>query len=418
MKKNFFLSMIVLILGIGNTLLTAGEVEVLHYWTSGGEAKSAQVLKEMLEREGHQWRDFRVPGGGGEKALLSLRKRVSAGNPPAAAQVAGKTIQIWGRQGVLTNLDEIAHAGNWPQLLPQVVTDIIKYQDHYVAVPVNVHRINWMWINPHVFRQAGAKIPTTWQEFEISAQKIQKAGFTPVAFGGQPWQEATLFEMIVSGIGGEAFYRRAFVDLDTNTLNSQIMVRAFEILKMVKRYTDKKAANREWNVATAMVIEGKAAMHFMGDWAKGEFTAAGSQPGIDYVCLAAPETSGQFIYNIDSFIMFDLKEEQAKEAQTALARLIMGIQFQEVFNLNKGSIPIRLGMSRRAFDDCAQAAYDAFASSLASNQFLPSMAHEMAVLPPIRTILFKAITDFYNSEMNAETAAQQLETVIKNAHLQ
>ncbi|MEF1289921.1 sugar ABC transporter substrate-binding protein, partial [Vibrio sp. M260118] len=32
-------------------LANAGEVEVLHWWTAGGEAKSAAVLKEMLEQQ-------------------------------------------------------------------------------------------------------------------------------------------------------------------------------------------------------------------------------------------------------------------------------------------------------------------------------------------------------------------------------
>ena len=43
----------------------AGEVEVLHYWTSGGEAKSAAELKKMMQAKGHTWRDFAVAGGGG-----------------------------------------------------------------------------------------------------------------------------------------------------------------------------------------------------------------------------------------------------------------------------------------------------------------------------------------------------------------
>jgi len=32
-----------------STFSQAGEVEVLHWWTAGGEAKSAAVLKEMIE---------------------------------------------------------------------------------------------------------------------------------------------------------------------------------------------------------------------------------------------------------------------------------------------------------------------------------------------------------------------------------
>jgi glucose/mannose transport system substrate-binding protein len=34
-----------------------------------------------------------------------------------------------------------------------------------------------------------------------------------------------------------------------------------------------------------MVIAGRAGMQIMGDWAKGEFTAAGQQPGREYGCM-------------------------------------------------------------------------------------------------------------------------------------
>ena len=50
----------------------AGEVEVLHYWTSGGEAKSAAELKKMMQAKGHTWRDFAVAGGGGDSAMTVL----------------------------------------------------------------------------------------------------------------------------------------------------------------------------------------------------------------------------------------------------------------------------------------------------------------------------------------------------------
>src|SRR5690349_9262634 len=47
----------------------AGEVEVLHYMTSGGEAKAAAALKATLQAKGHTWRDFAVAGGGGDSAM-------------------------------------------------------------------------------------------------------------------------------------------------------------------------------------------------------------------------------------------------------------------------------------------------------------------------------------------------------------
>ena len=410
MKKRWFkvfpVSMLALVILV--TGAWAGEVEVLHWWTSGGEAKSVGVLKDQLEKEGHTWKDFAVAGGAGETAMTVLRSRAVAGNPPTAAQVKGPQIQQWGEEGVLANLDKVAKANKWDDLLPGVVADIMKYKGKYVAVPVNVHRINWMWVNPEVFRKAGAKIPTTWAEFESEAKKIQDAGFIPVAFGGQAWQEATVFESIVIAIGGADFYRKTMIDADPKSLNSPTMVKVFEQLRTVKKYTDTNAPGRDWNLATAMVIEGKAAMQFMGDWAKGEFTAAGKQPNSDYVAVPVPQTSEYFLFNVDSFIMFNVKDKKAREAQDAMARLILEPGFQEVFNVNKGSIPVRLGMPRDPFDDPAQRAMNDFIATASSGGLLPSMAHEMAVFPEIRGAIFDVVTSFYNSDMSAQDAARKL----------
>ena len=106
----------------------AGEVEVLHWWTSGGEAKSVAELKKILEAKGHKWKDFAVAGGGGENAMTVLKSRVVSGKPPTAAQVKGPSIQEWGREGVLTNIDDVAKAANWDGLLPAVVSNVMKYR--------------------------------------------------------------------------------------------------------------------------------------------------------------------------------------------------------------------------------------------------------------------------------------------------
>jgi len=405
----------VLVAGMFSYNAFAGEVEVLHWWTSGGEAKSVGVLKDLLEKEGHTWQDMAVAGGGGGNAMTVLKSRAVAGKPPTAAQVKGPQIQQWGDEGVLTNLDDVARAGNWDTLLPGVVADIMKYEGHYVAVPVNVHKINWMWVNPDVFRKAGAMIPTTWAQFEEEAAKIKKAGFIPVAWGGQNWQEATVFESIVLGVGGAAFYEQALVQADPQALNSPTMVKCFETLRMVLGFIDKDAPGRDWNLATAMVIQGKAAMQFMGDWAKGEFTAAGKRPGVDYVAMPVPETSGGYLFNVDSFIMFDVKDTEAQKAQQAMARLIMEPRFQEVFNVNKGSIPCRLGMSRMAFDAPAHMSFDSFVASAEAGSLLPSMAHEMAVYPAIRGAIFDVVTNFCNSTVANDRAAKTLASEVQSA---
>jgi glucose/mannose transport system substrate-binding protein len=418
MKKGLILLAMIFCAGLlfaGGKAEKAGEVEVLHWWTSGGEAASVAVLKELLEKEGHKWKDFAVAGGGGDQAMTVLRSRAVAGNPPTAAQVKGPQIQDWAEEGFLTNLDDVAKAEKWDTLIPKVIADIMKYQGHYVAVPVNVHRINWMWVNPKVFEKAGAKIPKTWAEFEEAAKKIKAAGLIPVAWGGQPWQEATVFETIVAGVGGTDFYKKTMVEADPEAMNSPTMIKCLETLKMIKQYTDPGAPGRDWNLATAMVIKGEAGMQFMGDWAKGEFTAAGKKPDVDYIATHAPGTSKQFLFNVDSFIMFEVKDKAAKAAQKAMARLILEPKFQEVFNINKGSIPVRMGMPEDPFDIPARLSMKDFVASAKSGDLVPSMAHEMATKRAIRGAIMDTVTAFYNSDMTAKNAAAQLANAVRAA---
>ena len=332
----------------------AGDVEVLHYWTSGGEANAVIALRSMLNDKGHRWKDFAVTGGGGESAMTLLKARVAAGNAPAAAQIKGPSIQEWAAKGVLANIDDVAKAEKWDESLPKVIADIVKYKGSYVAVPVNVHRVNWLWASTEAFRRAGAKVPTAWDEFFVAAEALKKVGIIPVAHGGQSWQDFTTFESVALGVGGAEFYKKAFVQLDAATLSGATMEQVLTTFKRIKAYTDKSAYGRDWNLATAMVIRGEAGMQLMGDWAKAEFVAAGKVPGKDFFCIASPGSSDAYTFDVDSLAMFKVKGEDRMRAQKDLAAAIMSPAFQELFNLNKGSIPARLNMNMENFDDCAK----------------------------------------------------------------
>ena len=384
---------------VAGTAVLAGEVEVLHWWTSGGEAKSVAELKKIMQEKGHSWKDFAVAGGGGDNAMTVLKSRVVAGNPPAAAQIKGPALQEWAAEGVLANLDPVAKAENWDALLPKVVADVMKYKGNYIAAPVNVHRVNWMWANTAVLKKAGvANAPKTWPEFFAAADKVKKAGFVAVAHGGQNWQDFTIFETVVLGTGGAKFYNDALVKLDQKALSSATMTKSLETFRKLHGYVDAASPGRDWNLATAMVIQEKAAFQFMGDWAKGEFTTAGKVPGKDYICAAAPGTDNAYTFNVDSFAMFKLKDAAAQKAQADLASSIMGVPFQEIFNLNKGSIPVRLNMDMGKFDDCAKLSAKHFVSSAKGGSLEPSIAHGMAVPPAAAGAIQDAVSQFWNND--------------------
>lgn len=404
-----------LVLGLALPVFSYAQesIEILHWWTAGGEAKSAAALKKMMAEQGVSWKDFAVAGGGGGNAMTALKARVLANNPPTAAQIKGPAIQEWGQEGMLANLDKTAQKAKWDELLYPAVAQIMKYKGHYVAVPTNVHRVNWLWINAAAFKKAGATVPNNWQEFFEAADKLKKAGYVPIAHGGQPWQDATLFESVVLGIGGADFYNKALVKLDQNALQSKTMVSVFDTLTRIKAYMDKGTAGRDWNLATNMVINGKAGMQFMGDWAKGEFSLAGKVAEKDYYCVSTPNTGQAFIFNIDSLVMFKQKAASAQAAQVKLADTVMSPQFQEIFSLNKGSIPARQGITPTKFDHCARRSIDDMAFASKHNELLPSLAHNMAVAPATEGAMIDVITQFMNSNMSSEKAAQRLAKAAK-----
>ncbi|TKG33442.1 carbohydrate ABC transporter substrate-binding protein [Vibrio sp. F13] len=399
-----------------STFSQAGEVEVLHWWTAGGEAKSAAVLKEMIEEQGHTWKDFAVAGGGGESAMTVLKTRAVSGNPPSAAQIKGHDIQEWGGLGFLASLDATAKQEQWDDLLPEVVTKVMKWDGEYVAVPVNVHRVNWLWANPVVLEKSGVTVPTTLDEFFVAADKIKAAGFIPLAHGGQPWQDATVFEAVALDVLGSEDYNKAFVDLDMDVLSGDKMVEVFTKFKKMRDYIDSNSPGRDWNVATSMVINGEAAMQIMGDWAKGEFTAAGKVPGKDYICAPAPGTDGQFTFNIDSFAFFELSDKENQKAQQDLAKTILTKDFQEVFNLNKGSIPVRLDMDMSKFDQCALDSMATFKASAKSGDLVPSMAHGLATTSYAQGAIYDVVTNFFNEkDADPKQAAAKLAKAVKAA---
>jgi glucose/mannose transport system substrate-binding protein len=395
------------------SLAQAGEVEVLHWWTSGGEAKAAAELKATMQKKGHTWKDFAVAGGGGDSAMTVLKSRVVSGNAPAAAQIKGPSIQEWAREGVLANMDDVAKAEKWDELLPKAIADGLKYKGNYVAAPVNVHRVNWLWANPEAFKKAGAKLPTTWDEFFVAAEALKKAGIIPVAHGGQNWQDFTTFESVALGVGGADFYKKALVQLDAGSLKSPTMLKVLDTFKKVKGYTDKNAPGRDWNLATAMVIKGEAGMQLMGDWAKGEFLAAGKVPGKDFACVAAPGTAKSYTYNVDSFALFKLKSADNQKAQKDLAAAIMSPEFQEVFNLNKGSIPVRLNMKLDKFDECAKTSSADFVASSKAGSLVPSIAHGMSVPSAVEGAMKDVVSQFWNDDKM--TSAQAMDKLVAAA---
>ncbi len=389
-------------------------VEVLHWWTSGGEAAALNVLKEDLEQAGVTWQDMPVAGGGGEQAMTALRARVTSGNPPTAVQMLGFDILDWAKQGVVADLNALAAKEGWEKVVPPALQAFSKHDGKWLAAPVNVHSTNWVWANKKIFDELGLKQPTSWDELIAALDKIKGAGYVAVAHGGQPWQEATIFDAVVVATGGPEFYKKAFIDLDPAALNSDTMVQAFDRMTTLRSYVDDNFSGRDWNLASAMVIEGKAGVQFMGDWAKGEFLNAGQKPGEDFLCFRFPGTQGTVTFNSDQFVMFTVGDDR-RAAQEKLASAIMTPSFQVAFNKIKGSVPARTDADGSGLDACGQQGMKELAEASTKGTLFGSMAHGHAAPAAVKLATYDVITAHFNGEMDSQTAAQELANAVEGA---
>ncbi|WP_420343029.1 ABC transporter substrate-binding protein [Paenirhodobacter sp.] len=390
-------------------------VEVLHWWTAGGEAAALNVLKEDLAAKGVAWKDMPVAGGSGVQAMTALRARVTAGDPPTAVQMLGFDIREWSEMGVLSNLDTLAGPAGWDKVVPQAIQAFSKYDGHWIAAPVNVHSTNWLWINKAALDKAGGKAPADMDAFFAMLDNFKAQGIVPLAHGGQPWQDGTLWEAVVLSRGGMDFYKKAVLEADPDALSGETMRQVFDDMTRLRGYFDNSFSGRDWNLSSAMVIEGKAGAQEMGDWAKGEFLRAGNVPDKDFVCIRFPGTQGNVLFNSDQFVMFEQKDAGLKDAQLKMAAAVMDPAFQIAFNKVKGSVPARTDVPDTDFDACGKKGMRDLAEAAANGTLAGSLAHGHGQPSSVKEAIFDVVTQQLNGQISTDEALKRLPQAVKAA---
>jgi len=389
----------------------SSSLEVLHWWTAPGEVEALQVLQDTLASSDVSWQDFAIVGSGGASAMRVLQMRALSGNPPDVAQIKGPDIGEWSKIGMLKAVEPIVDNAIWDEHLPDIVKQAVSYQGQYMAVPLNVHRVNWLWLNKAIFEELALPVPTTWEAFFSSADKIQQAGYIALSHGGTSWQDSLLFESVALSLLGAEQYRQAFVHFNEAVLTSDKMIKALVLFKRLNHYVDSKMRGQDWVVSSQMLTDKKAAMLLMGDWAKGVWQSTGKIAMQDYLCVDVPGEEKAFSYNIDSFVFF--KQQRAipvNISNNILTNALLSDQFQTDFNRYKGSLPVRNNMDLTAFDACTKKSYADFNSV----QLVPSFSQNMATSSYLQIEMSNIISNYFTSEtMSAKQASQQLALAIR-----
>lgn len=388
------------------TLAHAQEAEVLHYWTSGSEAAAMKSIADAYTAAGGTWVDTTVTGY--EAARATVLSRVAGGDAPTAMVVDLGEILPLAQEGILTPISQVPEAAGWQSYFPDLIKEKASMDGELYAAPIDIGTSNWMFYSKKVLDDVGIAPPATWDEFFADADKIRDKGYIPLAFGSQAWQEALVFRNIVLSVGGAELYRNLFVKRDPAVITGEKTVAAFELFGKLRGYIDEGATNRNWNDATSMVITDKAAFQIMGDWAKGEFNAAGEKLGTDFGCAAAPGTSGSLMIVSDAVVFPASDKPGQAEAREKLASLMLSKPVQKRFNELKGALPTRTDIDMADADECSKLA-------------MPLLANPDALAPGLELVLTSeavggvkdVVTQFWNDpSMSAEAAAAALASVL------
>ncbi|NRA22086.1 MAG: carbohydrate ABC transporter substrate-binding protein [Oceanospirillaceae bacterium] len=337
---------------LGATCASATELEVTHWWTSGGEAAAVAEFAKAFDATGNKWVDGAIAGSGGIARPIIV-SRIIGGDPMHATQFNhGRQAEELVEAGLMLDLTDIATAEGWADIVyPKGLLDSCTLDGKIYCVPVNIHSWQWIWLSHKAYKDAGVAVPTNWDEFVAAAPALEAAGKVPLVVGQQGWQTSGAFGVINIAVGGVDLWKKINIDKSAEAAASPEMTKVFEAADAARKMS-KNSKVGDWNLATAMVIRGEAGGQIMGDWAQGEFSVANQVAGKDYSCLPGLGVNQVISTGGDAFYFPKNKDPEITKAQKQLASVMLSKATQVAFNLKKGSLPVRGDIDISAANDC------------------------------------------------------------------
>ncbi|MDR6669412.1 ABC transporter substrate-binding protein [Rhizobium sp. 1399] len=388
----------------------ATDLEVTHWWTSGGEAAAVAELAKAFDATGNHWVDGAIAGSGSTARPIMI-SRITGGDPMGATQFNhGRQAEELVQAGLMKDLTDVATAGKWKEIIrPSTLLDSCTIDGKIYCAPVNIHSWQWLWLSNAAFQKAGVPVPKNWDEFVAAAPALEKAGIVPLAVGGQGWQASGAVGVLMIAIGGKDNYLKVFKDKDAEVAAGPEIAKVFKAADDARRMS--KGSNvQDWNQATNLVITGKAGGQIMGDWAQGEFQVAKQVAGKDYTCLPGLGVNEIISTSGDAFYFPLQKDAEKAKAQDVLAATLLDPKTQVAFNLKKGSLPVRGDVDISAANDCMKKGLDI----LAEGNIVTSS--DQLVSPDTQKQIEDLFAEFFaNNTMTAEAAQKRFADIIAAA---
>jgi glucose/mannose transport system substrate-binding protein len=383
---------------VSASVASATDLEVTHWWTSGGEAAAVAEFAKAFDASGDKWIDGAIAGGGGTARPIMI-SRITGGDPMGATQFnTGQQALELVQAGLMLDLTDVAEAGGWKdKIFPKSILEACTIDGRIYCAPVNIHSPEWLWLSNKVYEDIGIPVPKDWNEFVATAPQVEAAGKIPLALGNQPWQSNLAFGALTIAVAGIDVWKQVNVEKNMDVAAGPEMAKVFAAAADARKLAAKSTV-QDWNQATNLVITDQAAGQIMGDWAQGEFQVAGEVAGTDYTCLLGLGLNEYISTGGDAFYFPKLDDPDKEAAQKRLAAQLVSPEVQVAFNLKKGSLPIRGDVDLAAANDCMKKGL----AILAGGNIVPS--GDMVWSPDVQKQNEDLMVEFWKSDMPAADA--------------
>jgi glucose/mannose transport system substrate-binding protein len=218
-------------------------ITAISQWSAGSDGAAISALGKLFEERGGIWQHNPVPGFTTEM-MNKLRAQIMAGDPPAISQLKGPEIAAWSKIAPTVDISPWVKTAGFADRVPAELAKSCQPGGHWIALPLQVYRINTLFLSTKGMERAGvSKAPTSWAEFNDVSEKMKGAGMIPLANGGIRWDDGMKFEIALAGISPE-IYRRAIMQLDADALKGQEVLAAFEQLRKFANWMNPNIAGR------------------------------------------------------------------------------------------------------------------------------------------------------------------------------
>lgn len=311
--------------------------------------------------------------------------------------------------GVAADLTDILNnkEKDWYSTFTTGIFERMTYDGKIYAVPTNFAAA-LVFYNTEMFKDAGAEIPTTYDQWIDVCKKLQDKGYTPISCSaGTAWCLSMIAGYLCDREGGPDNLKA--INDGTGHWTDQSFIDAGNKLAELSKYFQKTAAGDSNDQATAAFYNGEAAMLVQGSWAIAQIN--GGNPDFEDKCgvFNFPAIEGgadpnRMIVKTDNLVMSSTTKYQ--DACIAFMKCFTDDTAQKYTAEVGGKIPVT-NVSFDASKAPAQLSYvtDILKKSTGTLGFY----NESFATVEAGDAFDNAMVDLFLGSLNSEQAFQQVE---------